>query len=52
MRCTRRYGAGYETDESEQPIDQTLSEHGIDVPALAARNGIGRFEITDKWRDW
>ncbi|MFP8943843.1 hypothetical protein ACLIYM_20740 [Streptomyces fenghuangensis] len=48
-------GAGYDTDEREQLceyIDQTLSEHGIDVAALAARNGMGRAEITDAWRDW
>ncbi|MGW1667272.1 hypothetical protein [Streptomyces sp. NPDC002324] len=48
-------GAGYETDEREQLclyIDQTLTEHGIDVPALAARRGISRTEITDDWRDW
>ncbi|SEQ01267.1 hypothetical protein SAMN05216481_103271 [Streptomyces radiopugnans] len=48
-------GAGYDTDEREQLceyIDQTLSEHGIDVAALATRNGIGRAEITDAWRDW
>ncbi|MFF1423207.1 hypothetical protein [Streptomyces sp. NPDC058280] len=48
-------GAGYETDEREQLcayIDQALSERGIDIPALTERNGIGRFEITDEWRDW
>lgn len=48
-------GAGYETEEREQLclyIDQTLTEHGIDVPALAARRGISRTEITDDWRDW
>jgi hypothetical protein len=48
-------GAGYYTDEREQLceyIDQTLTEHGIDVAALAARRGIGRAEITDEWRDW
>ncbi|KAF3466778.1 hypothetical protein [Streptomyces sp. Tu 3180] len=48
-------GAGYETEEREELclyIDQTLTEHGIDVPALAARRGIGRAEITDDWRDW
>ncbi|MER6154852.1 hypothetical protein ABT147_04815 [Streptomyces sp. NPDC001868] len=48
-------GAGYETEEREQLclyIDQTLTEHGIDVPALAARRGITRTEITDDWRDW
>ncbi|AJT65633.2 hypothetical protein T261_3973 [Streptomyces lydicus] len=48
-------GAGYETEEREQPclyIDQTLTDHGIDVPALAARRGVSRTEITDSWRDW
>ncbi|MCX4609709.1 hypothetical protein [Streptomyces mirabilis] len=48
-------GAGYETEEREELclyIDQTLTEHGIDVPALAARRGISRTEITDDWRDW
>lgn len=48
-------GAGYETGEREELclyIDQTLMEHGIDVPALAARRGISRTEITDDWRDW
>lgn len=48
-------GAGYETEEREELclyIDHTLTEHGIDVPALAARRGIGRTEITDDWRDW
>jgi hypothetical protein len=48
-------GAGYETEEREELclyIDQTLAEHGIDVPALAARRGISRTEITDDWRDW
>lgn len=48
-------GAGYETGEREELctyIDQTLTEHGIDVSALAARRGISRPEITDDWRDW
>ncbi|MEU2180743.1 hypothetical protein [Streptomyces thermolilacinus] len=46
---------GYETDEREQLcayIDRTLTEHGVDVAALVARNGMGRHEITDRWRDW
>ncbi|MDX3247389.1 hypothetical protein [Streptomyces sp. ME18-1-4] len=38
-------GAGYETQEREELC-------GIDVPALAARRGISRTEITDDWRDW
>lgn len=48
-------GAGYCTEEREQLcgyIDLTLSEHGVDVAALAARRGINRAEITDAWRDW
>lgn len=48
-------GAGYETGEREQLcdyIDTSLAEAGIDVQALAARRGIGRYEITDKWRAW
>ncbi|MFF4233765.1 hypothetical protein [Streptomyces sp. NPDC001820] len=48
-------GAGYCTEEREQLceyIDQTLSDHGIDVTALAARRDINRAEITDTWRDW
>ncbi|MGW2182024.1 hypothetical protein ACWCXX_28805 [Streptomyces sp. NPDC001732] len=48
-------GAGYETEEREELclyIEQTLAEHGIDVPALAARRGINPTEITDDWRDW
>lgn len=48
-------GAGYETEEREELclyIDQTLTERGIGVPALAARRGISRTEITDDWRDW
>jgi hypothetical protein len=48
-------GAGYETGEREQLcnyIDKTLTEAGVDVAALAVRNGIGRYAITDKWRRW
>jgi hypothetical protein len=48
-------GAAYETDEREllcAYLDATLTEAGIDVPALAARHGLGQYEITDKWRDW
>lgn len=46
---------GYETGEREQLcdyIDKTLTEAGIDVPALAGRNGVGRYAITDRWRRW
>ncbi|MFI5628107.1 hypothetical protein ACIA8E_01705 [Streptomyces sp. NPDC051664] len=48
-------GAGYETGEREelcQYIDQALTDRGIDVPALTARYGLARYEITDEWRDW
>ncbi|MER5468068.1 hypothetical protein [Streptomyces sp. NPDC002685] len=48
-------GAGYETQEREELclyIDHTLMDHGIDLPALAARRGISRTEITDDWREW
>ncbi|WP_369260156.1 hypothetical protein [Streptomyces sp. R35] len=47
-------GAGFCTEEREQLceyIDLTLSEHGVDVAALATRRGIDRSEITDRWRD-
>ncbi|MFO7251825.1 MAG: hypothetical protein DIU60_013835 [Actinomycetes bacterium] len=33
-------------------IEQVLTEHGIDVPALAERRGIKPSEITDEWREW
>jgi len=48
-------GAGYETDEREELcdyIDASPSESGINVEALAARKNIGRWEITDTWRNW
>ncbi len=48
-------GAGYETDEREELcdyIDASLSEAGIDVEALTARRDMGRWEITDTWRQW
>jgi hypothetical protein len=47
--------AAYETEERENLcayLDATLTEAGVDVAALAARAGIGRYEITDKWREW
>ncbi len=46
---------GYETDEREalcDYIDTALTEHGVDVAALTARHGLGRYELTDEWRDW
>ncbi len=48
-------GAAYETGEREELcayIDAVLVAAGVDVDALAARRGIGAFEITDDWREW
>ncbi|MFG2482713.1 hypothetical protein ACGFSI_08080 [Streptomyces virginiae] len=48
-------GPHFCTAEQEQLceyIDLTLSEHGVDVGALAARRGIDPAAITDRWRDW
>ncbi|WP_405890035.1 hypothetical protein OG427_12375 [Streptomyces sp. NBC_00133] len=48
-------GGAYETDEREQLcdyIDRALTEQGVDVVALTARDGLGRYQLTDKWRDW
>ncbi|MFJ4844934.1 MULTISPECIES: hypothetical protein [unclassified Streptomyces] len=33
-------------------LDLAFAEHGIDVPALAAHSGVGRYEISDRWRAW
>lgn len=47
--------AAYETGEREQLcayIEESLIETGIDVDALAGRQGLTRHEITDEWRDW
>lgn len=49
------HGAGFdEVDRAElcEFIERTLTEHGIDVPALAERRGIKPSEITDEWREW
>ncbi|GAB3108120.1 hypothetical protein GCM10027160_05730 [Streptomyces calidiresistens] len=49
-----RYGF-IETIEREElcdHIDAVLTAHGVDLDALAARAGIGRWELTDAWRDW
>ena len=46
-------GAAYETGEREELgdyIDQALTVRGVDVSALTARHGLGRYEITDKAR--
>ncbi|MFE7562459.1 hypothetical protein [Kitasatospora sp. NPDC057500] len=48
-------GAAYETDEREllcAYIDDTLVAAGVDVEALTERQGLGRHEITDRWREW
>lgn len=45
----------FETDEREQLcayIDGALTERGVDVAILTARRGLGRHELTDRWRDW
>ncbi|MFJ5308413.1 hypothetical protein [Streptomyces sp. NPDC088350] len=45
----------YETGEREELcdyIDESLTEHGLDVAELTARNGLGRYELTDRWRIW
>ncbi|MFD0315829.1 hypothetical protein [Streptomyces flavalbus] len=47
--------AAFETDEREELcayIDQSLSECGVDVVGLTARHGLGRYELTDRWREW
>lgn len=44
-----------ETDEREdlcEYIDAVLTEAGIDVPALAIRDGRQPHELTDQWREW
>ncbi|WP_033825691.1 hypothetical protein [Kitasatospora sp. MBT63] len=49
------HGGGYETDERERLcdyIDASLAGAGVDVGALAGRHGLGRYEITDRWREW
>lgn len=45
----------FETDEREQLclyIGETLAAQGVDVTALTARHGLGRYELTDQWRGW
>lgn len=46
---------GYETGEREDLcdyIDATLTESGIDVAALATRNGKEPGELIGEWRTW
>jgi hypothetical protein len=48
-------GSAYEIDEREllcDYIDRSFTEHGVDIVALTARHGLGRYQITDKWRKW
>lgn len=48
-------GGAYKTDEREQLceyIDEALTEHGVDVVALTPRHSLGRYQLTDRWRDW
>jgi hypothetical protein len=48
-------GGAFETDEREMLcdyIDESFTEHGVDVVALTARHGLGRYQLTDKWRKW
>lgn len=48
-------GSAFETDEREELcdyIDESLTEHGVDVVALTARHGLGRYQLTDRWRKW
>ncbi len=48
-------GCAFETDEREELceyIDQAITEHGVDVVALTARHGLGRYQLTDTWRTW
>jgi hypothetical protein len=48
-------GSAFETDEREELcdyIDESLSEHGVDVVALTTRHGLGRYQLTDRWRKW
>ncbi|MFF5481135.1 hypothetical protein ACFY5C_27960 [Streptomyces sp. NPDC012935] len=48
-------GSAFETDEREELcdyVDESLTEHGVDVVALTARHSLGRYQLTDKWRKW
>ncbi|MEU6544666.1 hypothetical protein [Streptomyces sp. NPDC046859] len=48
-------GSAFETDEREELcdyIDESLTERGVDVVALTARHGLGRYQLTNKWRKW
>ncbi|MFF3469157.1 hypothetical protein [Streptomyces sp. NPDC002619] len=48
-------GGTFETDEREalcDYIDESLTEHGVDVVALTACHGLGPYQLTNKWRKW
>lgn len=50
-----RNGSAFETGEREELcdyIDESLAERGVDVAGLTARHGLGRYQLTDKWRRW
>ncbi|MFE0916872.1 hypothetical protein ACFW24_03710 [Streptomyces nigra] len=47
--------AASETDEREELchcIDEALTEHGVHVVGLTAHHGLGRYQLTEKWRKW
>ncbi|XVV06018.1 hypothetical protein ACQPW3_11780 [Actinosynnema sp. CA-248983] len=48
-------GGSIDADEREQLclfIDEVLTQSGVDVAGLAARQGVDRYAITDRWRRW
>lgn len=48
-------GAAYQADEREELcayLDEALVAAGVDVAALAARQGVPRAGLTDRWRGW
>ncbi|RBQ17215.1 hypothetical protein DP939_25035 [Spongiactinospora rosea] len=48
-------GGTIDTDEREQLclyIDEVLTRSGVDVGEVAARHGMRRYAITDRWRQW
>lgn len=48
-------GNAFETNECEELcayIDESLTEHDVDIVALTDRHGLGRYQLTDKWRKW
>ncbi|MFE5399796.1 hypothetical protein ACFQ9Z_00020 [Streptomyces sp. NPDC056580] len=55
LTATDEVLAAFETDAREELcdyIDQSLTECGVDGVALTARHGLGRYQLTDKWRRW